>query len=261
MPALIGGFGNFLLPLGLGGPDNPNNKFLFNIFKQYKIFSYIIIFVYSIYVNRNKIILTHNGLWVFILLGVFTEDPTLYYNLFLLYYIIDLVKNYLKDNKKKLSKYPIKYIDFLIFFMEVVQALLLVIIVDILINTLVSYLSKALGHILKMFNPWNNNNNNQGANNDPNGNNPYGNNPNGNNPYGNNPNGNNPNGNNDYYNIVEGDNPNERQRRIRIANDYSNYEETRRVAHRIFYETKNSELGEGVETTFDSRGRKISKIY
>jgi len=144
--------------------------------------------------------------------------------------------------------------------MEFVQALLLVIIVDILINTLVSYLSKALGHILKMFNPWNNNNNNKGANNDPNGNNPYGNNPNGNNPYGNNPNGNNPNGNNDYYNIVEGDNPNERQRR-RIAKDYSNYEETRRVARRIFYETKNSELGEGVETTFDSRGRKISKIY
>jgi hypothetical protein len=74
-------------------------------------------------------------------------------------------------------------------------------IADILITTLVSYLSKALGHILKMFNPWKNNNN-QGANNDPNGNNPYGNNPNGNNPYGNNPNGNNPNDNNDYYNIV-----------------------------------------------------------
>lgn len=33
------------------------------------------------------------------------------------------------------------------------------------------------------------------------------------------------------------------------------------MARRIFYETKNSELGEGVETTFDSRGRNISKIY
>jgi len=208
-------------------------NYLLNKYKKYKLFSYIIIFVYSIYLNIDKIILTYRGLWVLIALGVFTEDPFSYYANLGLLYSVSMLKYYLNNTKYILCNHPtIK--TFLICFLDYLQKLLLGIIIGIITNTLISVLKNVVGYILKMNNSENNNTeNNNTGNNDPDSHN-----------YNNNPN----------------NGPNNST--ILTANSDSE-DEDREEVYTYNYRKKNSlsQYGEGIETSYDHKVRKIYRVY
>jgi hypothetical protein len=211
-------------------------NYLLNKYKEYKFFSYIIIFVNSIYLNIDKMILTYRGWWFLIGLGVFTEDPFSYYEILGWLYSVSMLNNYLKYNKNILCNHPtIK--TFLIGFLDYLQRLLLGIIIGILTNTLISVLKNVVGYILKMNNSENNNTeNNNTGNNDPDSHN-----------YNKNPN--------------NGKGPSNNSTILKAKSDSD--EEDREEA----YCTTNSKTnalspnGEGVETSYDYKDRKITKIY
>jgi hypothetical protein len=208
-------------------------NYLLNKFKEYILLNYIIIFVYSIYVNRDKIILTHYGLCFFIVFGVLTEDPFSYYGTICLLYSVSMLNYYLKYNKNVLCNYPtIKKI--LILFLDYVQAFLLGIIVKSIITTILSFIKNVLGYIVKMNNPENNN--------------PDNNNPENNNPH--------------SHNNNNGKGP-DNKRNI-FTNDKSDSdEEDREEAYSSTYIKENSstQYGEGIETSYDYKHRKICKIH
>ena len=209
-------------------------NYLLNKFKEYKLVSYITIFVYSISVNIDKIILSYNGLCFFIFFGVFTEDPFTYYSVVWLLYIVSMLKNYLNYTKNVLCNNPtIK--PFLIVFLGYVQALLLGIIVIDIITTILCFIKNLLGYILKMNNPEKNN---------PESYNPH--NPNNRKV----PNNNNNNNNNNNGKILT------------KKKSYSD-EEEREDAYSSIYKIPNSSTqhGQGVETSYDYKNRKICKIY
>ena len=210
--------------------------YLLNKFKLYKLFNYIITFVYSIYVNIDKIILTYNGLCFFIIFGLLTEDPFSYYETLWLLYSVTMLKNYLKLTKNVLCNNPtIK--TFLILFLDYVQVFLLGKILISIITNILSFLKNVLGYILKTNSPDNNN--------------PENNNPENNNPHShNNEDNNNGKGPNNHSNIL-------------TKEESDSEEDDREEAHCSTYIDKNtlSQYGEGVETSYDYKNRKISKIY
>lgn len=61
MPALIGGFGNFLLPLMVGGPDMANLKKFYSFSPRYIISILNQIKIYSTYTNVNLFSYDHIG--------------------------------------------------------------------------------------------------------------------------------------------------------------------------------------------------------
>ena len=205
-------------------------NYLLNKFELYKLFNYIIIFVYSIYVNIDKIILTYKGLCFFIVFGVLTEDPFSYYETLWWLYSVSMLKNYLKLTKNVLCNHPtIK--TFLIVFLDSVQGFLLGKILIGIITNILSFLKNVLGYILKTDNPNNNN-------------------PENNNPHSHN---------NEYNNNGKGPNNNSKI----LAKENDDDEDDRVEAYSSTYINKNTltQYGEGVETNYDYKYRKISKVY
>ena len=145
-------------------------NYLLNRLKEYKLFYLIVIFFYSIIQNIEKILLSNNGLSLLFIIGLFVGDQFIYYKTLLFLYYITFFKNYLQDNKEILKSYP-KIKEFLINTFELLQKVLLGIILGIVTNTLVSYLKKIWGYILKMFRQNRNNTENNNSIQEDNGNN------------------------------------------------------------------------------------------
>jgi hypothetical protein len=153
-----------------------------------------------------------------------------------------MLKNYLKLTKNVLCNHPtIK--RFLIVFLDSVQGFLLGKIFIGIITNILSFLKNVLGYILKTTNPENNN---------PENNNPENNNPENNNPYSHM---------NQYNNNGKG--PNNNNSNILTKEKSDSDEEDREEAYCSTYINKNTltPYGEGVETSYDYKNRKISKIY
>jgi len=141
-----------------------------------------------------------------------------------------MLKNYLKFTKNVLSNHPtIK--TFLIFFLDSVQGFLLGKILIGIITNILSFLKNVLGYILKTNYP----------NNNPENNNPHSH-------------------NNEYNNNGKGPNNNSN---ILTKEESDNDEDDREEAYSSTYVNKNTltQYGEGVETSYDYKNRKISKIY
>jgi len=208
-------------------------NYLLNKLKKYKVIYYIVVLVYSIYRNIDKMLLTRQGLFLLLVFGLLTEDILGYYQYFFSLYIITLIKNYLKSNEEILYNYPNIRI-FLIALLDFVQGLLLIMILNIISSTLVSYLNRVFGYILKMFGQGNNNTKSQGGNNH------------------NNPNGNNP---NKHKIFVKDDGDSSEED---LENGYR--ETSKRISGwtPVNYQVEaNSE----VETIYDSKGRISAKVY
>lgn len=208
------------------------------LLNKYKFFSYIS-FVYSIYLNIDKIILTYGGLWIFIGLGVFTEDPFSYYEILWLYYSVSMLKSYLKyTNNILCNNLTIK--TFLIGFLDCLQRILLGIIIGIITNTLISVLKNVVGYILKMNSSENNNTGyNNTGNNDPDRH--Y----------------------NDNNNPNNGKGPTINSTILKRKKSDSDDEE-REETHTYIFEkeiTPLSPYGGGVESCFDEKHRKIYSVY
>ena len=217
-------------------------NYLLNELKKYKviysiiIFVYsIIIFVYSIYKNIDKLLLTNQGFFLLFIFGIFTKDLSLYYNyLFSLYYIT-LIINYLTCNTKILHNYP-NFRTFLLIILKITQGLLLGIIINIITKTVISFLKRVLGHIVKMNNPENNNSHSHN---------------------------NEDNNNNNNNNNNKGKGPNDNSNVLKKEDSDSDEDDREGVysSNRITKENTLTQFGEGEETTFDYKHRKMSKIY
>lgn len=75
-------------------------NYLLNRIKEYKLIYYIVVFVYSIYRNINKMLLTRQGFVLLFVFGILTGDTFRYYQYLYSLYIITLIKNYLESNKQ-----------------------------------------------------------------------------------------------------------------------------------------------------------------
>ena len=204
-------------------------NYILNKLKKYKVIFYIIIFIYSIYRNIYKMLLTHQGFFLLLVFGLLTEDIFMYYQYLFSLYTITLINNYLKSNIKILCNYPIIR-TFLLLILSFVQALLLGIIINIITNTLISFLNSVLGYILKMNNPENNNP---------------------------------PSHNNEDFNNNSGKGPNNHSNILKKEDSDSDEDDREESYSYTYIKKKNSltENGEGVDTSYDYKDRKLCKIH
>lgn len=210
-------------------------NYLLNKLKNFELFYSIILFIYSIYSNLDKLLLTPKGFLFLLVFGLLTENLYMYYTYLYFLYTITLIKNYLTyNNNKMLYNYP-NIRTFLLIILNVLEGLLLGIIINIISNTLISFLKSVLSCILKMNNPENNNpdrHNNEDYNNYNNNNN----------------NGKGPNNNSNIY--YEEDNDSDEDDRN------EEYSDTLTIKKATL--TKGAE---GVDTGYDIKRRKLSKVY
>jgi hypothetical protein len=177
-------------------------------------------------------LLTYQGLFLLLVFGLFTEDISIYYECLFSLYTITLINNYLIFNNRIFSNYPL-FRTFLLIILYFVQSLLLGIIINIITNTLISFLKSVLGYILKMNNPENNHPHSH-----------------------NNENYNNNNNNN-------GKGPNNDSNILKKEDSDSDEDDREEVSSYLNIKKKNTltQNGEGEETTYDYKHRKICKIY
>lgn len=210
----------------------------------------IIIFLYSIVDFFNYIysivfiyLLTSQGYLLLLVFGFLTQDDifTYYFKCLFLLYFVNCLYNYVLVNTKIFYNYPNIRI-FLLFILNIVQVLLLGIIINIITNTLISYLKTVLSYILKMNNSASPENNNH-------------------------PNHNNDNFNNNDFNNGRGP---DNHSHIAMNDDSSDSDsdsdsDCKRVEHsRRIFSTKEptpTQRGAGFETIYDNQNRRISKIY